>query len=97
MMDNSIQIPLDLPDVRVLEVSKTKEGDWLIRVESTLKGTNCRKCGRSITHFHGYDHAIRLRHLPIFEQPVYLEFRPKRYQCTDCQGKPTTTQRRSLA
>ena len=31
MMDNSIQIPLDLPDVRVLEVGKTKEGNWLIR------------------------------------------------------------------
>ena len=97
MMDNSIQIPLDLPDVRVLKVAKTKAGDWLIRVESTLKGTQCRKCGRSITHFHGYDHAIRLRHLPIFEQPVYVEFRPKRYQCPHCQGKPTTTQRRSLA
>ena len=26
MMDNSIQIPLDLPDVRVLKVAKTKEG-----------------------------------------------------------------------
>ena len=25
-MDNSIQIPLDLPDVRVLEVKKTEEG-----------------------------------------------------------------------
>ena len=95
MMDNSIQIPLDLPDVRVLKVAKTKAGDWLIRVESTLKGTQCRKCGRSITHFHGYDHAIRLRHLPIFEQPVYVEFRPKRYQCPDCKGKPTTTQRLS--
>ena len=92
-MDNSIQIPLDLPDVRVLKVAKTKTGDWLIRVESTLKGTKCRKCGREITHFHGYDHAIRLRHLPIFEQPVYVEFRPKRYQCPDCRGKPTTTQR----
>ena len=32
MMDNSIQLPLDLPDVRVLEVSKTDKGDWLIRV-----------------------------------------------------------------
>ncbi|MDJ0635360.1 MAG: ISL3 family transposase [Xenococcaceae cyanobacterium MO_188.B29] len=94
-MNNSIQIPLDLPDVRVLEVSKTEEGDWLIRVESTLKGTKCRKCGREITHFHGYDHAIRLRHLPIFEQPVYVQFRPKRYQCPDCKGKPTTTQRLS--
>ena len=31
MMDNSIQIPLDLPDVRVLEVTKTEEADWLIR------------------------------------------------------------------
>ncbi len=94
-MDNSIQIPLDLPDVRVLEVAKTKEGYWLIRVESTLKGTKCRKCGRELTQFHGFDQAIRLRHLPIFEQPVYVEFRPKRYQCPHCQGKPTTTQRLS--
>ncbi len=94
-MDNSIQIPLDLPDVRVLEVSKTEEGDWLIRVESTLKGTSCRQCGRELTHFHGLDQAIRLRHLPLFEQPVFVEFRPKRYQCSHCQGKPTTTQRLS--
>ena len=94
-MDNSIQIPLDLPDVRVLEVSKTEQGDWLIRVESTLKSTKCRKCGRELTQFHGFDQAIRLRHLPIFEQPVYVEFRPKRYQCPHCKGKPTTTQRLS--
>ena len=94
-MDNSIQIPLDLPDVRVLEVTKTEEGDWLIRVESTLKGTSCRKCGRKLTQFHGYDQPIRLRHLPVFEQPVYVEFRPKRYQCPDCKGKSTTTQRLS--
>ena len=104
MMDNSIQLPLDLPDVRVLEVSKTEEGSWLIRVESTLKGTSCRKCdwlchcpsgNRLLTQFHGFDQAIRLRHLPVFEQPVFVELRPKRYQCPHCQGKPTTTQRLS--
>ncbi len=94
-MDNSIQIPLDLPDVRVLEVSKTEEGSWLIRVESTLKGTLCRKCGKELTHFHGFDQPIRLRHLPVFEQPVYVELKPKRYQCQSCKGKPTTTQRLS--
>ncbi len=94
-MDNSIQIPLDLPDVRVLELSKTEEGYWLIRVESTLNGTKCRKCGRELTHFHGFDQTIKLRHLPVFEQPVFVEFRPKRYQCHHCQGKPTTTQRLS--
>ncbi len=31
-MDNFIQIPLDLPNVRVLEVSKTDQGHWLIRI-----------------------------------------------------------------
>ncbi len=95
MVNNSIQIPLDLPDVRVLEVSKTEEGSWLIRVESTLKSTSCRKCGRELTHFHGWDQAIRLRHLPVFEQPVFVELKPKRYQCPDCKGNPTTTQRLS--
>ena len=94
-MDNSIQIPLDLPDVRVLEVSKTEEGSWLIQVESTLESTSCRKCGKELTHFHGFDQPIRLRHLPIFEQPVYVELKPKRYQCRSCKGKPTTTQRLS--
>ncbi len=95
MMDNSIQIPLDLPDVRVLEVSKTEERSWLILVESILNSTSCRKCGRELTHFHGFDQPIRLRHLPVFEQPVYVELKPKRYQCSHCKGKPTTTQRLS--
>ena len=94
-MNNSIQIPLDLPDIRVIEVSKTEKGTWLIQVESTLDGTSCRKCGRELTHFHGLDTSIKLRHLPVFEQTVYIELKPKRYQCRSCKGKPTTTQRLS--
>lgn len=94
-MDNSIHIPLDLPEVRVLETTKTEEGDWLIRIESTQPGTKCQQCGRQITHFHGFDKTLRLRHLPLFEVPVFLELRPKRYRCDFCEGKPTTTQRLS--
>lgn len=94
-MDNSIRIPLDLPDVRVLEVSKTDQGAWLIRVESTVNGTQCHRCGRQITQFHGCDAAIRLRHLPLFETPVFIEFCPKRYRCPFCEGTPTSTQRLS--
>ncbi len=94
-MDNLIHIPLDLPDVRVLEVSKTAQGHWLIRVESTLNETTCHRCGQQITHFHGLDHPIRLRHLPLFDSPVWIEFQPKRYQCHHCDGRPTTTQRLS--
>ena len=94
-MDNSIHIPLDLPDVRVLEVSKTDQGHWLIRIESTLDSTTCHRCGQQITHFHGFDQPIQLRHLPLFDTPVVIEFRPKRYQCDHCDGEPTTTQRLS--
>jgi transposase len=73
-------------------VSQTDVGAWLIRVESTLQETQCRKCGKTITEFHGFDASIRLRHLPVFEVPVYLEIRPKRFRCRDCEGDPTSTQ-----
>jgi len=91
-MDNNIHIPLDLPDVRIVEIIRTETEAWLIRVESTLNHTQCRKCGQSTSEFHGLDEALRLRHLPLFEVPVYIEIRPKRYRCPRCQGHPTTTQ-----
>jgi len=94
-MDNTIRIPLDLPDVKVLAVSQTEQRAWLIRVESTVDGTQCHRCGRSITQVHGVDAAIRLRHLPVFETPVFIEIQPKRYRCPFCEGHPTTTQRLS--
>lgn len=92
-MDNSIRIPLNLPDVQVLELSKTERGEWLIKIESTLEGTTCHQCGREITELHCHDQALRLRHLPLFEVPVYLEIRPKRYRCSYCDDHPTTSQR----
>ncbi len=92
-MSRTIAIPLDLPDVRVLAHEMNQAGDWLITVESTLNHATCRKCGRTSTAFHGHDDWITLRHLPILGQPVSIRLRPKRYQCPDCAGKPTTTQR----
>jgi transposase len=92
-MDNVIQVPLNLPDVRVLSTQRTEQGHWLIRVESPLEGTRCRRCGREIRDPHGLDAAVRLRHLPLFDLPVFVELRPKRYRCPYCAGHPTTTQR----
>jgi transposase len=94
-MDNQIQIPLNLPEVRVLEVQQTLTSEWLIRVESMAGGTTCRQCGERITDLHGLDAPLRLRHLPLFEVPVYLELRPKRYRCRRCAGGPTTTEQPS--
>jgi len=92
-MDDLIPVPLNVPDVWVLSVERTAQGHWLIRVESTLDGTRCRRCGREIRDLHGWDAAVRLRHLPLCDVPVFLEIRPKRYRCPSCTGNPTTTQR----
>ena len=77
----------------VLETEINEKGDFIIKVESAKEGTNCRKCGREITSFHGYNREIRLRHLPILERKVYIEIKPKRYKSNYCEGNPTTTQK----
>ena len=87
-----IQIPLDLPHVRVLSVEARKDGGWTISVESTLKSGRCEKCGRENRLFHGYDDWVEVQHLPILEQAVYIRYRPKRYTCPFCDDHPTSRQ-----
>jgi transposase len=87
-----ISIPLDIPDVRVLQTELTKEHEFILTVESTLTSTTCRRCGRTITERHGLDEPRLLRHLPILGHVVYLRIRPKRFRCPWCDGHPTTTQ-----
>jgi transposase len=44
-----IEIPLDIPDVEIENIEINKEGDIIITVRSTVKGTRCHKCGIKIT------------------------------------------------
>jgi transposase len=92
MAKAQITIPLDIPDVRVLQTAMGEGGEIIITIESTKKGTACRRCGRWITKPHGQDEWVIIRHLPVFGRPTYLRYRPKRYQCQDCEEHPTTTQ-----
>jgi transposase len=87
-----ISIPLDIPDVRVLQTEITKDGELILTVESTVTNTTCRRCGRTITERHGLDEPRLLRHLPILGRVVYLRIRPKRFRCPWCDDHPTTTQ-----
>ena len=87
-----ISIPLDIPDVRVLQTELTKASELILTVESMLTSTTCRRCGRTLTEQHGVDDPRLLRHLPILGQVVYLRIRPKRFRCPWCDGHPTTTQ-----
>ena len=92
MAKAQITIPLDIPDVRVLQTTMGEQGEIIITIESTKKGTACRKCGRWIRKLHGQDEWVTIRHLPAFGRMSYLRYRPQRYQCQDCEGHPTTTQ-----
>lgn len=93
MSKAQITIPLDMPDVRVLQTALGERGELIITIESTKDGTRCRKCGRWIRKLHGHDEWVTIRHLPAFGRPSYLRYRPKRYQCQECEGQPTTTQK----
>src|SRR5215218_5263587 len=87
-----ISIPLDIPDVRVLQTDLTQADEFIFTIESTLTTTTCRRCGRTLTEQHGEDRSRLLRHLPILGRVVYLRIRPKRFRCPYCDDHPTTTQ-----
>jgi len=91
-MPAHFQIPLDLPDVEITSVRDGEKGELILEVKSTPTFTYCRYCQRKISAFHGHDRPVRLQHLPILERKVFIELRPKRYICRDCDGHPTTTQ-----
>jgi transposase len=88
-----VTVPLDIPDVRVLKTEINLRGELIITIESTKPGTTCHRCGRWIDKFHGHDDWVSVRHLPVFGRPTYLRYRPRRYQCLECEEHPTTTQR----
>ena len=89
----TITIPLDVDDVSILSVEYPDQETIRITVESTILGTRCRRCGRWITHAHGTDRTIELRHLPILGRKTIIRVCPKRYRCMACHRRPTTTQR----
>jgi transposase len=91
-MSTQLSIPLDLPDIEILDIKQNKRGDYLITIESTLDSTACRQCGRKLTQCIGHDRTINLRHLSILGHAVYLRLRPKRFKCPYCSDEPTTTQ-----
>ena len=92
MAKAQISIPLDIEDVKVLKVEVDQDGTLQITLESSLKYGYCRKCGQKLTKLHGYDKWVKVQHLPSFGRAVFLHYRPKRYECPNCDGKPTTTQ-----
>lgn len=93
MPKRDVIVPLDIADVRVLRTEWGEKNELIIVVESTKGGVRCRKCGAWVTKLHGQDEWVTIRHLPAFGRASYLRYRPKRYQCGNCEGSPTTTEK----
>jgi transposase len=84
---------LGLSNIEIEETSLSDDKrELLIRVKSTINGTNCPKCGRRLHKQCNSDHEIKLRHLSIFGYVTYIIITPLRYECEHCDGHPTTTQ-----
>ena len=69
-----ITIPLDIPNVKVLDTVITAQGEIVITVESLQVQTCCRKCGQLISKYHGQDDWVMVRHLDILDRPTYLRY-----------------------
>ena len=91
-MASELRIPLDIPDVEVLNTEITADGKVVIQVESLVETTKCGICGQEIGCNYGHGQEIELRHLSVLGQETYIRIRPRRGQCKACLYEPTTTQ-----
>lgn len=91
-MASKLKIPLDIPDVEVMNTEITADGNIIIQVESVFETTTCGICGEEIGCTYGHGQEIELRHLSVFGQETYIRIRPRRGQCKSCLYEPTTTQ-----
>lgn len=82
---------LNLPQVRVVDALLT-EAEISLQVEHSQHFAICHKCGARATEFFRNGEKLVLRHLPIFNRPVFLVLQTKRYRCLHCGGHATTTQ-----
>ena len=89
-MRQTFEIPLDIPDVTIENVTTNRLGHIEITVKSTVEGAPCHRCGKMTTKLYGEDREITLRHLPILGRKTFIHLRPKRSQCLYCHGNPTT-------
>jgi len=89
---SQISLPLDIKSLEVVSQHIDNEDNIVFEVKSKNDHSTCHKCGKPATKQNGRASIRRIRHLPIFDQQVYLEIVPVRYICENCDDHPTTTE-----
>ena len=87
-----IHLQLDIESLEVLNQSIDNKGNIIINVVSKNTNSTCHKCGKPATKRDGTAPVRLIRHLSLFDTPVYLQITPVRYSCEYCDDHPTTTE-----
>ena len=82
-----LRIPLDIPDLEIISQAVNSKGEIILSVKSLKTETPCHKCGKPATIRYAYAPEVTIRHLPIFDTPVYLVIKPIRYKCSNCEDR----------
>jgi transposase len=89
---SQINLPLDIKSLEIIAQSVDKEGNIILDVVSKNDHSTCHKCGKPATKRNSTAPTRLIRHLPVFDTPVYLRIKPVRYSCEHCDDNPTTTE-----
>ena len=89
---SQINLPPDINSLEIVSQTTDKEGNIILEVVSKNYHSTCHKCGKPATKRNGSAPTRLIRHLPIFDTPVYLRIKPIRYSCEHCDDHPTTTE-----
>jgi len=86
------RIKLDIPDLEIISQTINNKGEIILNVRSTKTETVCHKCEKPATIRYALAPELTIRHLSVFDTPVYLVITPVRYKCGDCDGNITTSE-----
>jgi|TARA_B110000503_G_scaffold141946_1_gene237119 transposase len=89
---SKIDLSLDIDSLEILSQTVDTKGNIVIEVQSKATDTPCHKCGKTATKRYGYGPFLTIKHLPLFDKPVYLKIRSVRYQCEHCDDHATTSE-----
>ena len=87
-----INLPLDISSLEITAQTTDKQGNIVLDVISKNNHSTCHKCWKPATKRNGTAPVRLIRHLPVFDTPVYLRITPIRYACEKCDDNPTTTE-----
>jgi transposase len=83
VQDNCITVALGLPEVRVIREEETEQ-EIRVEVEYRARSAICPQCGQSTPKVHSTSLQYK-RDWRLWDKPVFLIIRKKRYRCLSCR------------